>query len=168
MSQITAWVQQLVLLVLVVGFLELMAPENALRRQVQLVAGLLVLVAVLNPLVRAVRGGEWLSEALEAGSGWTEPGDPGGAGQADRALSAANAQLRVDLFTDRLRAYLEGELFKLAGERVGVAVRVTRDGLIQQVTVTAAPGQVQTLRRQAAELAGVPEDKVLIVEEAVP
>ncbi|MGE5507992.1 MAG: stage III sporulation protein AF [Chitinophagales bacterium] len=168
MVQLTAWVQHLVLLVLVVSFLELVAPENALRRYVQLVVGLLVLVAVLNPVVRAVRGGEWLSDALQTGAGWTEAPDQLREEGTREALEAANRQLQVDLFTDRLRAYLESELAKAAGERVGVAVRATADGSVQQVTVTAAPGRSGELQRRAADLAGVAQDKVLIVEEAVP
>jgi stage III sporulation protein AF len=164
---LSEWVRRLVLLVLVLSFLELLAPPNGLKKCVRLVAGFLVLTAVMEPLVALVRGGDVLRQVGElAGlSRWD--------GRADRSrtapeLAQADQQLRNDLFARRVAAYLERALAGEAGGRVGVAVRVEPSGALARITLTAPPGQGPRLRRRAAALAGVAEKRILVVEEAIP
>ncbi len=167
METLSEWVRRLVLLVLVMSFLELLAPPNGLKRYVRLVVGFLVLTAVLAPLVALVRGGDVLRRVSEAAEAPLPVGRAGG-GRTVPHLAEAEQRLRNDLFARQVAAYLERALAGEAGGRVGVMVRVERSGALGRITLTAPPGQGPRLRKRASALAGVGEDRILVVEEAIP
>lgn len=160
MATLTEWVRRLVLLVIVASFLELLAPENALKRYVRLAVGLLVLTAVLTPLLTLVRGEDVVPRLRQAeGFGWAE---------APAALSETNRRLENSLLAEQLTAYLETELGKAAGSRVGVSVRVGGAGAVARVTIAAPPGRGTQLKARAAALTGLTPEQIVVVEEAIP
>ncbi|MBD1373238.1 stage III sporulation protein AF [Hazenella sp. IB182357] len=50
-SWLSDWVQQIVLIVLIAGFVDLILPNTAMERYVKLVMGLLIILAILSPLL---------------------------------------------------------------------------------------------------------------------
>lgn len=172
MAALSDWVRRLALLVIVVGFLELLAPSNGLKRYVRLVAGFLVLTAVLSPLLALVKGGDFVERAsgaagqlLTEGRGrriWTAGGSGSGG-----SLPETNRLLQNELLADRLSAYLETELGKEAGSRVGVAVRVSGQGVVERVSLTVPPGTAGRVARRAAALSGLSREQILVIEEAI-
>ncbi|MGE5605002.1 MAG: stage III sporulation protein AF [Bacteroidota bacterium] len=52
MKNLTDWLRQLITIIIVAGFIEMMAPENSLKKTVKLVIGLMVMVVLLQPLTR--------------------------------------------------------------------------------------------------------------------
>jgi len=52
MDNLTGWLRQLITIIIVAGFIEMLAPENSLKKTVKLVIGLMVMVVLLQPLTR--------------------------------------------------------------------------------------------------------------------
>ncbi|MDI6870019.1 MAG: stage III sporulation protein AF [Bacillota bacterium] len=165
MNLLVEWVRRLVLLVIVVSFLELLAPPNNLRRYVRLVTGFLVLTAVLAPLVALVRGGDVLGRIAEAVELRLPTGNDS---RPASGLAETDRQLQNALFSRQLTTYLEQELAETAGGRVGVAVRVDGRGALEGVMLATPPGRGARVRARAAALTGLEAGKILVVEEAIP
>lgn len=173
MAALTDWIRRVALLVIAVGFLELLAPGNGLKRYVRLVTGFLVLTAVLSPFLALIKGGDIVERASGAasllvpeGTGGATKGGAGGSA-AGRSLSETNRRLENELLADRLSTYLEKELAKEAGDRVGVAVRVAGQGVVERVTLTVPPGTAKRLADRAAALSGLGKDQIRVIEEAI-
>ncbi len=49
---LTDWLRQLITIIIVAGFIEMLTPENSLKKTVKLVIGLMVMVVLLQPLTR--------------------------------------------------------------------------------------------------------------------
>lgn len=60
---LSAWLKQIVILVLIATFLDLLLPNNALDRYVKLVMGLLIILAMLSPILYLLNE-EWDFTAL--------------------------------------------------------------------------------------------------------
>ncbi|MGI6082480.1 MAG: stage III sporulation protein AF [Limnochordia bacterium] len=56
---IYAWTQQLVFLILFVTVVEMILPAGELRRYTKMILGLVVILAILDPLLQFVRGPGW-------------------------------------------------------------------------------------------------------------
>ncbi|PTX53920.1 stage III sporulation protein AF [Melghirimyces profundicolus] len=55
MELLSGWLKQIVILVLVATFIDLLLPNNSMERYVKLVMGLLIIMAILSPLFQLVR-----------------------------------------------------------------------------------------------------------------
>lgn len=51
---LSSWLKQIILLVLIATFLDLLLPNNAMDRYVKLVMGLLIIMAILSPLLQLI------------------------------------------------------------------------------------------------------------------
>lgn len=54
------WASQLVFLVMFAAVSEILLPPGHIRRDVKMVVGLVVVIAVISPLVALVKGSDWL------------------------------------------------------------------------------------------------------------
>lgn len=52
MDNLTGWLRQLITIIIVASFIEMLAPDNSLKKTVKLVIGLVVMVVLLQPLTR--------------------------------------------------------------------------------------------------------------------
>ena len=52
MNNLTDWLRQLITVIIVAGFIEMLTPENGLKKTVKLVIGLMVMLVLLQPLTR--------------------------------------------------------------------------------------------------------------------
>lgn len=163
----TQWIRELVMLVIVLTFLELLAPQNTLKRYVHLVVGFLIMTAVLTPALSLIRGGDALRSAVES-VGRGAAGAGAGSPAANERLVRTNRRLEHELTAQRLQTYLEGELGRAAGAAVGVNVRLGESGTLEGLSITAPPGRGEYLRAQAAELSGMGPEQILVVEEERP
>ncbi|NLN18686.1 MAG: stage III sporulation protein AF [Firmicutes bacterium] len=59
---IHTWTQQLVFLILFVTVVEMILPAGELRRYTKMILGLVVILAILDPLLHFVRGPGWMSQ----------------------------------------------------------------------------------------------------------
>jgi len=56
MSWLAVWLQQIIAVVLLAGFIDLLLPNKAMQRYVRLVAGLIILLTILTPIIRLLQG----------------------------------------------------------------------------------------------------------------
>ncbi len=120
-ESLSQWVKNLITLVFVVAFLEMLTPDNDLKKFTRVVVGFFVLVAVISPLLDLVRGGAAWPEPEELfPSGASAGGSGGGAWGAGTVgdgavgtgaapgsvpgseLEAVNARQATALYTARL------------------------------------------------------------------
>ncbi|GAB6876020.1 stage III sporulation protein AF [Thermaerobacter litoralis] len=124
MGALSEWIRQVVMVLILTGLVELALPTGAMRRYVQVVLGLLVLLAVIRPVLA------WLgSEPADLVPAWQRAlaaveGEGGlaggtGAGPVDRAdLEAARDRTRslaLDLHRQRLIALVREEVRATVG-----------------------------------------------------
>ena len=128
METVRNLVQNLIVIVILAVFLEMLLPAGEMRRYVKTVMGLLVIVAVLQAIGGVVRG-EWRLELPEPALNSPYPGTPG---LAD--IMAGGKQLRNGQQEKALQEY-----------RRGIARQVRAlAGLQGQVTVLGAEVEVYT------------------------
>ncbi|WP_096188465.1 stage III sporulation protein AF [Evansella halocellulosilytica] len=70
MSVVTAWVTNIIILILFATILELLLPNSKMQRYVKLVVGLMLLMVMLQPILSIFQTDpeEWLSEMAEWGT----------------------------------------------------------------------------------------------------
>ncbi|RAP76488.1 stage III sporulation protein AF [Paenibacillus montanisoli] len=56
MTWLAVWLQQIIAVVLLAGFIDLLLPNKAMQRYVRLVAGLIILLTILTPIIRLLQG----------------------------------------------------------------------------------------------------------------
>ncbi|WP_308639038.1 stage III sporulation protein AF [Paenibacillus silvisoli] len=56
MSWLAVWLQQIIAVVLLAGFIDLLLPNKSMQRYVRLVAGLIILLTILTPIIRLLQG----------------------------------------------------------------------------------------------------------------
>ncbi|QHT60436.1 stage III sporulation protein AF [Paenibacillus lycopersici] len=53
---LAVWLQQIIAVVLLAGFIDLLLPNKGMQRYVRLVAGLIILLTILTPIIRLLQG----------------------------------------------------------------------------------------------------------------
>lgn len=128
MAPLLAWLRPIIILLVVVGLVEMLIPQGALGRYVDLFLGVLLLGALLQPMVSLLGGtlvwdpGGLVDQALQEEAG--PPAQPGAVGA---------PELAREVFAQRL----EREVVRLARTVDGVAAAAARITL-----APAPPGQV--------------------------
>ncbi|REE70634.1 stage III sporulation protein AF [Paenibacillus taihuensis] len=56
LNWLAVWLQQIIAVVLLAGFIDLILPNKAMQRYVRLVAGLIILLTILTPIIRLLQG----------------------------------------------------------------------------------------------------------------
>ncbi|SEN17965.1 stage III sporulation protein AF [Paenibacillus sp. OV219] len=56
LNWLAVWLQQIIAVVLLAGFIDLLLPNKAMQRYVRLVAGLIILLTILTPIIRLLQG----------------------------------------------------------------------------------------------------------------
>jgi stage III sporulation protein AF len=74
MELISDWLRQIVLLVLIATFIDLLLPNHSMDRYVKLVMGLLIILAILSPVFSLIRK-DWDVSALAFRNGGTDVQD---------------------------------------------------------------------------------------------
>ncbi|WP_040951347.1 stage III sporulation protein AF [Gorillibacterium massiliense] len=181
MSWLSSWLKEIIVIVLIAGFADLLLPNKTMQRYVKLVVGMFLLIVMLTPVLRLFRS-DWDFETLLRSAENNANGQTVAvfAGDQFRSSSSSNSGSRNDelgqIFQDAQRLknadqlqarqlvekQLEDNIGKAIESRLGnpvAAVRVTtkldeKDQLtLAGVQVTLAAGSV------AAESGGSKETK---------
>ncbi|WP_219836437.1 stage III sporulation protein AF [Paenibacillus sp. R14(2021)] len=56
LTWLAVWLQQIIAVVLLAGFIDLLLPNKSMQRYVRLVAGLIILLTILTPIIRLLQG----------------------------------------------------------------------------------------------------------------
>lgn len=135
------WLKQIILVILMAAFADLLLPNNAMQRYIKLIVSLFILMTILSPVVQLLRG-DWsgkLTAAVQE-QAVTTTGRDGERGQLDEILQAG-ARIKAD--TERKsRQWVESELAETAKSMLeqqdGLSVRQ-----VQVKTVMDEQGQPQ-------------------------
>ena len=131
-------VRNLIIIVILASFLELLLPGGSMRPFVRLTIGFFVLIAVLNPILEVVSS----RQTLEVGA-WVLPDTAA----LDDQIMTQGQQLHQQLASgtnDQLRSKLEGQMSAVAMLVPGVddvasQIELNPDGSIKKVTIHVQP-----------------------------
>ncbi len=69
MNNLTEWLQKLITTLILAGFIEMLAPENGLKKAVKLVIGLMVMLILIQPLLSLFKVSVDLDRILSSSQG---------------------------------------------------------------------------------------------------
>ncbi|MFD2611874.1 stage III sporulation protein AF [Paenibacillus gansuensis] len=151
---LSSWLKDIILIILLAAFVDLILPNKALTRYVKLVVSLFILMAILSPLVQLLKA-DWSEKKLTSAIESLPEARPGGsAGEPDleqilaggTKLQAEQMQLTVPIVETRLAGMIRDELQAVNTEKV-VEVKVTtvqgKDGELKLDTVEVEVSAVQ-------------------------
>lgn len=172
MESFKSWAAQLIAIILVGNFVELLMPFGNTKKYVRMSMGLLILTAILNPILGLISQPDWLGErAMATGSGRFQTLDTVPSRVTDLQKAADDAAAR--LFRNRL----EREALRLVMEINGIGKAEARAELdhgpdrvpaLKSVEVLLTPkvGPAQELaeavRRRLSAAFGIQENAVTI------
>jgi len=131
---IAVWLRQVITVLVLVRFVELVLPEGSIRRYARLVMGLVIMLAIVRPLLGLVAGGnDFLDISLPAaqagGLGGADPAAAAAAAPREdgaAALGTVTAQQVRECQTEAVRRYVTERARQLTGHQP-VAVDVILD-----------------------------------------
>lgn len=169
------WLKEIVAIILLAAFIDLLLPNKAMQRYVRLVVGLIILLALLSPLLRLIQGD--IGSRLAAGVRiWNESDaesdvrmpsldairEDAGRLRTGRELQAAS------LTEERLAEAMKAEIVRRTGAPVAeVSVRLEKEEVRDDVPNAIASVTV-TLQGERAPEAGAAGDEIGPVEEIAP
>lgn len=124
MDSIREWVRNLTMLIILASFLELLVPQNSMKRYIKMVMGLVILLGILNPIFALFR------QEVTIDVGWLDSRVPSGASlneilrkgetfrQAAEAQSLRAFQLKVEREAEREALTVEGVAAAVATARI--------------------------------------------------
>lgn len=124
MQWLSGWLKELILLILIATFADLILPNNSLQRYVKTVIGLFLILVLLSPVVRLLQN-QWdanrmmrAAEALQTESGRRGiPSLESIAREAEK-LAASNERQAVAILETRLAEEVKKDLIENTTERV--------------------------------------------------
>lgn len=147
MTWLGEWLRELILVVLMAAFVEMLLPSKSMERYARLVLSLLVLLTLLSPIVSLLKGdaGAELSLAMEQQQ--QDGGLLSGAGDGADSLDNILAEGR------RLAAGTQEQGLKLAAEEVAGQMReqIAANTGVEGVKVTVTLGMAKTEDREGPE-----------------
>jgi len=69
LTWLATWLQQIIAVVLLAGFVDLLLPNKSMQRYVRLVAGLIILLTILTPILRMLQG-DFSAKLNQSVDGW--------------------------------------------------------------------------------------------------
>ncbi|MBB3109174.1 stage III sporulation protein AF [Paenibacillus phyllosphaerae] len=178
---LAAWLRQIIAVVLLAGIVDLLLPNKSMQRYVRLVAGLIILLTILSPVMRALQGdfGTKLHESFDA---WLDSPNQVKYKMPtlqDIQRDAEELKRKQDKAADALTEARLGEAMVLEIEqRTGLAVQavqvnlVREDGAaepaIEQVVVTLATSEEESDKLTAADDIGVTTEEIADVPDIEP
>ncbi|WP_150270749.1 stage III sporulation protein AF [Paenibacillus tepidiphilus] len=158
MTWLSDWLRELILVVLMAAFVEMLLPGKSMERYARLVLSLLVLLTLLNPVISLLKGdaSSQLALAMEQAqreSGWGSGGDTGDSLQEilrqGQLLAAGSREQSLQLAAGEVAGQMQEQIAAATGVRgvnVTVALEMGRDTgggelpVISRVAVTLPEG----------------------------
>nr|WP_092067321.1 stage III sporulation protein AF [Dendrosporobacter quercicolus]NSL46523.1 stage III sporulation protein AF [Dendrosporobacter quercicolus DSM 1736]SDL54182.1 stage III sporulation protein AF [Dendrosporobacter quercicolus] len=141
---VSAWIKQIILLVLFASFLELLLPSSGMQRFIRVIVGLLITLAILNPVLDVVQN-NWSAQQVPALS-TNSTSSQSVISQANK-IAGEREQLAVETYKKELGRQIKATVSALGGVAdVQVAVSLADrknskfDGRIDRVTLYIKPG----------------------------
>lgn len=129
------WLQMLVCLVIIIGFFQMLLPDGQMQRLVKLVMGLVIMLAVMQPIL-AVLNTEWLIPTSLSWPTSDMVSSPDWNDQAEEIMAAGSKPVFSHI-TSSTEHQLEAIL--LINQEISdakVEITVNHDGVVQSADVT--------------------------------
>lgn len=142
---ITAWVKTIVLVVLFASFMELLLPASSMQRFVRVIMGLLVMLAMLNPVIDLLQP-RFLSQQIPA-IGARHGGSTDRVKEGTGAVLQERDRLAVQMYKNDLAKQIRAVSIAVDGvaeARVTVELKdslADNPGAVEKVTVYVLPGK---------------------------
>lgn len=165
MTALGEWLKQLIMVVLLAVFADLLLPTKAMQKYVRVVMGLAVIAVILQPLT-PLFSGDWAGRLADYATGMVLGNDTSGVARGAADDLSATLQREQDeqanqLVTDQLRRQLAQELNCTP---VSIQIRGVRQGasaIVADVELTRADAdKVVEVRSWLAHQLGVSEAQV--------
>lgn len=164
MTVLIEMVRNIVVIILLTTFLEMILPSSSMQRFVKAVLGLFVLVAVLNPILKIIKNNQdfevftWYQESIPQFDSVQEQGE---------RLTKVNEDMFMQNYQQRIEGQMKSLVILTKGiNNVEVQVKLERDGkevrgsLIEEVMVTVErEGKEQEQEREQERKMEKDEDK---------
>lgn len=167
MPELTEWLKQLITVLILVGFMQFLLPENELKGAVKLTMGLFIITLLMQPLGRIIKMPEQLMTLNPPGFQHTANRGP-----TTERLIREGVRLRISWgkeFDARQQAMIKDKIKSLLGiigdfkvDRLNVSFR---EADITQVTVNASPQGWRRDSAQQAELTAQIQNAVRLVTD---
>jgi len=141
---ISAWIKNIILLVLFASFLELLLPTSSMQRFIRVIIGLFIMLAILNPVIDIIQN-RWFNEQIPALSTNST--------NSETVLNKANMvagereRLSYDIYKKELAKQIRATVIAIEGVAdAQIAVEFDRarngssTGMPQNITVYVKPG----------------------------
>ncbi|BBH21116.1 hypothetical protein Back11_24610 [Paenibacillus baekrokdamisoli] len=148
---LSSWLQQIIAVVLLAGLIDLLLPNKAMQRYVRLVAGLIILLTILTPIIRLLHG-DFSAKLDQDVAGWfqgektrdvrmpTLDDIKKDASDLKKKQQGAALSLTQRKLTEEMRSQIERRTNRkvegVALELEAVTTGITAGALIKSVTVT--------------------------------
>jgi stage III sporulation protein AF len=136
MAWMASWLQQLILMILLATFAEMLLPKNTLQRYVKSVLGLFILLTMLSPIFTLLQKQKDISQMLasaaatDGGIGYTGAAMPAGARPSGSSLAAIleEGERLKAANAEQSQAMVESSILSLLNEHalVGASHRAVR------------------------------------------
>jgi stage III sporulation protein AF len=142
-AEVTGWVKNIVLVVLFASFLELLLPASSMQRFVRVIMGLMVMIAILNPVLDIVHN-KMAPENLPA---VTQSGAVSGRVKENMAaVTEERDRLARELYKKDLASQIKAVVVAVDGvadARVGIELKEGTEGKqggLDKVSIAVLPG----------------------------
>lgn len=181
---LSEWLKEIVMIVLLAVFVDLILPNRSMQRYVKVVLSLLILLAILSPLVELLRSGDQWADWLQAGADIDTGQLVGGAGgmpplrtitQEAERMSAERSRQALELAQLRLEAAVVQALEEKLSIRQADVSATLRLGtsnaevLLEQMNVRLWPrGEAEQAAAEAVPLIGGKPAVIQPIEPVAP
>lgn len=132
MGWLSGWLREVILIVLMAGFIELLLPSKSMERYARLVLSLLVLLTILSPIVSLLKGDAASQLSLALSRTIEDEGESGGKESREladiladgRKLASGSREQSLKLAAGQIAGQMKEEIAAATGRR-GVKVSVS-------------------------------------------
>lgn len=155
MEFLGGWIREIVILLVFIVFLELLIPRSSIENFVRVVAGLLILVTILKPVV------VWIHDFHPMEMAWEDA-------MGESAVSAFDPSAFLQAsYEQGLKHKIKAYLLEKGYEKQNVAVKIrlnTDEVVVQSVAITVERTPTSTLQAELCDMFDLPSGAVSITQ----
>jgi stage III sporulation protein AF len=142
MTALILWVRTLIMVVLFASFLELLLPNSSMQRFVRVIMGLLIMLAILNPVIDLFSS-DWVSQPIASIAAQTD--SSGELKDIGKSVIHERDRLAEEIYTKELARQIQSVVLAIDGvEDAKVTIKLDQSkagqGALSNVTIYLKPG----------------------------
>ncbi|KXG78166.1 hypothetical protein AN618_05580 [Fervidicola ferrireducens] len=130
-ANLSSWIKQIIMVAMFTLFVDLFMPDNDLRKYIKVILGIIVMIAILNPIISLLNADTFFAGVqLEAG-GYL---DENSISRQAEKLKQKNMEMALELYEKELEERIVRQLRQLTFLEVSKTdVKVEQDGSIKEI-----------------------------------